>query len=99
MSLLEFLVLLIIAALCGSAGQSLVGYSPGGCLASIVVGLIGAYVGLWIARELALPVIFTLDIGGNAFPIVWSIIGAAVFAAILGLISRAVAGGGRRTRR
>lgn len=92
MSALQLLLLLAIAAICGGIGQSLVGYSAGGCLASIVVGLIGAYLGMWVATELGLPELWSLNVGGESFPIVWSIIGSALFAAILGLINRAIAG-------
>jgi uncharacterized membrane protein YeaQ/YmgE (transglycosylase-associated protein family) len=90
MTLVEILLLLLIAAICGSLGQVLVGYSTGGLLASIVVGIIGAYIGLWVARELHLPIIFALNVGGRSFPIVWAIIGSAIFAAILGLINRSI---------
>ncbi|MBD1831476.1 hypothetical protein H6F61_01975 [Cyanobacteria bacterium FACHB-472] len=90
MTPVEILVLLVIAAICGSTGQALVGYSAGGCLLSIVVGIIGAYIGLWVANEFDLPVIFALDIGGKPFPIIWSIIGSAIFAAILGLVNRLI---------
>lgn len=88
--LIEILLLLLIAAICGSLGQILVGYSTGGLLASIFVGIIGAYIGLWVAREFNLPVFFALNLGGQSFPIVWSIIGSALFAAILGLINRII---------
>ncbi len=88
MTLIEILLLLLIAAICGSLGQVLVGYSTGGLLASIVVGVIGAYIGIWVAREFHLPVFYALNIGGRSFPIIWSIIGSAIFAAILGLINR-----------
>jgi uncharacterized membrane protein YeaQ/YmgE (transglycosylase-associated protein family) len=90
MTLVEFLLLLLIAAICGSLGQVLVGSSGGGLLVSIVVGVIGAYIGLWVARELHLPVLFSLNLGGRSFPIIWSIIGSAIFAAILGLINRSI---------
>jgi uncharacterized membrane protein YeaQ/YmgE (transglycosylase-associated protein family) len=43
MTLIGFLVLLAIAAICGAIGQSLAGYDLGGCLVSIIVGFIGAY--------------------------------------------------------
>jgi len=92
MTLGSFLVLLLIAAICGGLGQALVGYSVGGCLVSIVVGLIGAYLGGWVARELGWPELLAIDIGGEPFPIIWSIIGSAIFAAILGLINRAIRG-------
>lgn len=89
MTIIEILLLLLIAAICGSLGQVLVGYSTGGLLASIVVGVIGAYIGIWVAREFNLPVFYALNMGGRSFPIIWSIIGSAIFAAILGLINRA----------
>ncbi len=94
MSLMSFLLLLLIAAICGGLGQSLVGYSVGGCLVSIVVGLVGAYLGAWVAAEVGLPELFAVNIGGQPFPIIWSIIGSAIFAAILGLIHRAIRGPG-----
>lgn len=92
MTLGSFLLLLLIAAICGGLGQALVGYSVGGCLVSIVVGLIGAYLGAWVAGELGLPEFFAVNIGGEPFPIIWSIIGSAIFAAVLGLINRAIRG-------
>lgn len=88
MSLLSFLVLLVIAAIAGSLGQMIAGYSLGGCLTSIIVGFVGAYLGLWIAQQFALPEIFTLNVGGESFPVVWSIIGSAVFATLVGLFTR-----------
>jgi len=87
--LIEFLILLIVAAVCGGIGQSLAGYTTGGCLTSIVVGFIGSYLGLLIARNLGLPELFALQIGGQTFPIIWSIIGATLFTFILALLNRA----------
>lgn len=88
MTLLEFLVLLIIAAIAGSLGQALAGYSLGGCLISAVVGFVGALVGLWLARMLGLPEFFPITVGGRTFPVVWSVIGSAIFAAVVGLLTR-----------
>jgi uncharacterized membrane protein YeaQ/YmgE (transglycosylase-associated protein family) len=95
MSLIEIIVLLVIAAICGGIGQSLAGYDLGGCLVSIVVGFIGAYIGMWMAGEFGLPEIFAINVGGKTFPIIWAIIGSAVFTLIVALIRRAVSG---RTR-
>ena len=88
MTIIEFLVLLLVAGICGSLAQSLVGYSHGGCLVSIVLGFIGALLGTWLAREAGLPELFSIQIGGRTFPVIWSIIGAALFAALLALIKR-----------
>ena len=88
MTLLGFFVLLIIAAIAGSLGQAIAGYSMGGCLMSIVVGFIGALLGPWIANQFGLPEPMLITIQGESFPLLWSIIGSAIFTAILGLLFR-----------
>ncbi len=87
MSLLELLVLLLIAGVCGSLAQALTGFNRGGCLLSVALGFIGALVGTWMARGLGLPEPFAVQIGGQDFPIVWSIVGAAVVVIIVGLLT------------
>ena len=89
MTIIELLILLLVAAICGSIAQSLVGYSHGGCLGSIALGFIGALLGSWLANLAGLPKMFDLNFGETSFPIIWSIIGAALFSALLALISRA----------
>ena len=89
MTLVDFLILAVIAAICGTIGESLVGYSAGGCLTSAVIGYIGAFVGLWLARKFGLPELFTVTVGGNTIPVVWSIIGSALLVAGLAVIRRA----------
>jgi len=90
MTFLGFLLLLVIAAICGGIGQSLAGYSMGGCIMSMVVGFLGAWLGLWIADEFRMPLFWVVNIGGKAFPIVWSIIGATLFSLIIGFVGRAM---------
>lgn len=87
MNLIEVLLLLLVAGVCGSIGQSLAGFSRGGCLASIATGFVGALVGVWIARGIGLPELFAVSIGGAVFPILWSIIGSALFVGVLSLLS------------
>jgi uncharacterized membrane protein YeaQ/YmgE (transglycosylase-associated protein family) len=87
MSWLGFLILILIAAIVGSIGQALVGFSRGGCILSAVVGFVGAYLGMWLSRQFGLPELFTVNIDGESFPLIWSIIGSAILAAILNLIS------------
>jgi uncharacterized membrane protein YeaQ/YmgE (transglycosylase-associated protein family) len=88
MSLLGFVILLVIAAVCGALGQAIAGYSLGGCLVSILVGFVGAWLGLWLARSLGLPPLLTVTVEGETFPLVWAIIGSALLAALVGLLSR-----------
>jgi uncharacterized membrane protein YeaQ/YmgE (transglycosylase-associated protein family) len=87
MSLVQFLVLLLIAAIAGSLGQALSGYSHGGCLLSVVVGFIGAFLGLWLGRQIGLPEPFPITIGDQTFPLLWAIIGSALFSGVLGFLS------------
>lgn len=88
MTLIDFLILLLVAGLCGSLGQAISGFSRGGCLVSIALGFIGAIIGMWMASALKLPELFTVNIGGRPFPIIWSIIGSAIFVAIISLLTR-----------
>ncbi|HEX5889572.1 MAG TPA: GlsB/YeaQ/YmgE family stress response membrane protein [Pyrinomonadaceae bacterium] len=88
MTLIDVLILLLVAGICGALGQAIAGYSRGGCLASIALGFVGALLGMWIARQMGLPELFPVRIGGTSYPIIWSIIGSALFVAVLALITR-----------
>ncbi len=88
MTIIEFILLLIVAGVCGSLGEAIVGYSRGGCLVSVAIGFIGALLGRWLSRQLKLPDMFTISVGGHSFPVLWSIIGAAIFVAGLSFLSR-----------
>lgn len=87
MSLLGFLILVVVAALAGSVGQLLGGFTRGGCLLAVVVGFVGAFLGQWIATQLELPPVLVLHIEGEPFPVVWAIIGAALLSAVLGVVT------------
>lgn len=89
MGILDFVLLLVVAGIVGSIGQSIAGFSRGGCLVSIALGFIGAILGMWMARELKLPEPFMIQFGTSQFPLIWSIIGCAIFVAIISLIARA----------
>jgi uncharacterized membrane protein YeaQ/YmgE (transglycosylase-associated protein family) len=67
MTLLDVLILLLVAGICGSLGQAIAGYSRGGCLVSIALGFVGALLGVWIARLMGLPELFPVRIGGTSF--------------------------------
>ena len=88
MTLVSFLLLLLVAGVCGSLSQGLTGYSHGGCLVSIALGFVGAILGTWLAHLMGLGEILAIQFGNQSFPIVWSIIGAALFVALLNLLSR-----------
>jgi uncharacterized membrane protein YeaQ/YmgE (transglycosylase-associated protein family) len=88
LSLESLIILLIVAGLAGAIGQWLAGYSRGGLITSIALGFIGALLGTWVAKQSRLPEIYTLQVGHTSFPIVWAIIGAALFVATLGLLKK-----------
>ena len=60
----------------------------GGLIVSTALGFIGAVLGPWLATQLKLSEPLVVNIGGHPFGILWSIIGAAVFVAIIHLVSR-----------
>ena len=88
MSFLELLLLLLIAGICGSIGQSIAGYSRGGCIVSIVLGFVGALLGSWMSVQLNMPELLNINIGGSEFPVIWSIIGSVIFVTIVSLLTR-----------
>lgn len=87
MTILELIVVLLIAGIIGSLGQAITGFSRGGCLLSIVLGFIGGMIGVWLSRALHLPDVLTIQVGGVDFPLLWSIIGTALFTAVISLLT------------
>jgi uncharacterized membrane protein YeaQ/YmgE (transglycosylase-associated protein family) len=88
MTILDVIILLIIAGICGALGQAITGFTRGGCLVSIALGFVGALLGMWLSRAMGLPELFAVQIGTTSFPIIWSIIGSALFVAVIALVTR-----------
>jgi uncharacterized membrane protein YeaQ/YmgE (transglycosylase-associated protein family) len=86
-SLTGLLILLVIAGICGAIGRSIGGGTRGGFLVSVAVGFVGALLGTIVAHSARLPELFTVVVDGRPFPILWSIIGAALFVALIRLVS------------
>jgi uncharacterized membrane protein YeaQ/YmgE (transglycosylase-associated protein family) len=95
-SLIEALIWLIVAAICGAIGSAIVGYSAGGLLASMGVGLVGAVIGTWLARALGLPALLTFTYGDVTIDLLWTILGSVILVGLVSLLRR---GGRRRYRR
>jgi len=68
MGLISLLIILLIAAVCGAIGTAIVGVDKKGCLTNMVIGM-----------QLDIRDIFYY----RSIPILWTIIGSAVF--ILGI--------------
>ncbi len=84
MSLLDLICVVIIAFVCGAIAQSLAGGSRGGCLVTMALGFVGALIGSWLGKNLGLPKLIEI----NGFPVVWSIMGGALFSALLSWLNR-----------
>lgn len=95
LTLTGLLVLLVIAGVCGAIGRAIGGGTGGGFIVSIAVGFVGALLGTFIAAHMKLPELLMISVDGRAFPILWSIIGASLFVALMHLLS----GGTRRRLR
>jgi uncharacterized membrane protein YeaQ/YmgE (transglycosylase-associated protein family) len=89
MSIGQWIVYLAIALFCGLVGQALVGRSIGGLIVSTAVGLIGALLGSFLARQLHAPEPLRVSVGGHAIPLLWAVIGAALVVFVVSLVQRA----------
>lgn len=87
MTFVGFIVLLVVAGICGAVGQAIVGFSRAGLLGSIAIGFVGAVIGAWMSRQFGWPEVFTVHASGESFPIIWSIAGSALFVALLAVLS------------
>ena len=95
MTFAELLLFVTVALICGSIARALAGGTRGGCLTSLALGFIGAVLGSKLAQLLDLSEPFLLRVGGQRMPVIWSIIGGALFVAVLRLLGGR-AGRGRR---
>jgi uncharacterized membrane protein YeaQ/YmgE (transglycosylase-associated protein family) len=88
MSILNLLVLLVIAGICGALAEMIVGFSPGGFVVSIVVGVIGAYIGTVMATYLNLPQFIAITVGGQTIELIWAILGSILLLLVISLVRR-----------
>lgn len=94
MGIIELLVLLVIAGICGAIAELVVGFSPGGFVVSIVVGLIGAYLGTVLGVYLGLPELLPITVGGRTIEVVRAILGSILLLLVISLFR----GASRRRR-
>ena len=87
MNFWEIIILLFVAGIAGSIGQTIAGYSIGGCFLSIILGFIGAVAGTWVARQLNFPHILTIEIDSVSFPLFWALTCSIIFSLILNLLN------------
>lgn len=86
---ISFLIFLLVAAICGSIGTSIAGFSSRGCLTNVGIGLIGAMIGTWLSRHFGMPDLWVV----RGIPILWTIVGSGLLVVLLSFLS-----GNRRRR-
>jgi uncharacterized membrane protein YeaQ/YmgE (transglycosylase-associated protein family) len=90
MTWLDFLVYVIVAAICAAIAGAILGVRAGGFLAACLIGIVGAFLGAWLSRQLGLPELFVLSVGGAAVPVVWTVVGSFLILFVVGLMRRGV---------
>ncbi len=91
---LQLLIVLVIVGICGAVAALIVGFSPPGLhvmLVSIIVGVIGAFIGAWIAGMLNLPPITEIRVGTIRLNLLYTIVGSTLLLVLLQVLH-----GGRR---
>ena len=78
MDLLQLSISLVIAGICAAIAQWVVGFSPGGFIVSIIVGVVGAYLGTSFANLLRVPPILPIHIGVVSFDLLWAVLGLSL---------------------
>jgi uncharacterized membrane protein YeaQ/YmgE (transglycosylase-associated protein family) len=81
-SILSFLLMLLIAGVCGFVASSLMGAKRMNLLLLILLGFAGAWLGKWIQHQFGLPPLLSFSAGGQIFPVVWTVLGSIVIVAI-----------------
>ena len=88
MDLLQVSFLLVIAGICGAIAQWIVAFSPGNLLVSIIVGVVGSYLGWLISRLLPFPKLLAIGVGAVDIDLVWAILGSILLLVLLKALRR-----------
>jgi len=79
----DFIMIALVAIVCGSVAQLTSGYSRGGWIVNLGVAFAGALAGTVLSRFLNAPEIYDLKYRMVDFPIIYSIVGSALLLAAL----------------
>jgi uncharacterized membrane protein YeaQ/YmgE (transglycosylase-associated protein family) len=85
-ALWDFIVLLIVAGICGFLASQIMGAKRLNLVVLIVLGFVGAFVGRWLAGMFHLPLLWEVSIGGHPFPVIWALIGSMLTVGIASFI-------------
>lgn len=86
--LLSFIVYFFVALIIGAIATVISGYSHTGCIIKIIIGFIGTLLGYVITTKLNLSDFLYIDLGSRSIPLLWSLICATLFVAIVSIFTR-----------
>jgi len=87
MTLVEALVLLLVAGLCGGIAQVVTGFRRGLLLVFVGFAFFGGMLGVWITRFAGLRDPFAIAIGEGTFPVIGPVMGAIVLVVMVGALA------------
>jgi len=82
----ELILIALVAIICGSLAQLTSGYSRGGWIVHLGVAFAGALAGVVVSRLLNAPAIYNIEYRQIDFPIIYSLVGAALFLGAIGFL-------------
>lgn len=86
MSIIDYFLIFVIVGVCGIIAQAVFNFRKSGFALSVLLGTIGAFLGVIIARMLEIPELLTIQIGYEAIPVFWSVMGSGIFAILLNIV-------------
>jgi len=86
MNLMDFVLTLGMALICGTLAQLTSGYSRGGWIVNLGIGFLGALAGVVVSRMLNAREIYNLQMGATSFPVIYALIGCVFFLAAINLL-------------
>ncbi|HYF01409.1 MAG TPA: hypothetical protein VEJ18_20975 [Planctomycetota bacterium] len=87
MNVLEFIVLVILAGMLGVVAQRILG-TKYGLLVTVVLGFVGALIGLQLGKWFHLGVRLYLVVGNEQVHLFWATVGALIVTFVAGIISK-----------
>ncbi len=84
MNWIDLLLTLAVAVVLGTFAQLTSTFARGGWFVHLGVGFLGALAGVMVSRSLPVPEVYVLKIKTFSYPIIWAIIGSALFLAAIG---------------
>jgi uncharacterized membrane protein YeaQ/YmgE (transglycosylase-associated protein family) len=88
MSLASLLLLLITAASLGNMSRSFSERNRWSCLGSVMVSLLGAFLGFWLAHHFGYSDLIPGTNQATISPVPWAVMGSILFSILTSMISR-----------